>query len=103
MSSTASAEECDRGDDLRTDDGLVPHDGPLVDGERPLLAQDLLGDADLADVVEEEPIAEDGGLRELGLDRRASANPYAWVRSRCPRVVRSFASITWARLFIVAI
>src|SRR5439155_4130970 len=43
-------EERDAGDHLVTDERMGPHDAPLGRGQRPWLAEDALGDADLAGV-----------------------------------------------------
>src|ERR671922_467059 len=51
-------EEGHWGDDLLADHRVRSHDVPLGDAERARLAQDVLGDAHLPDVVEEEPVAQ---------------------------------------------
>src|ERR671919_2297175 len=61
-------EEGHWGDDLRADHGVRSHDVPLGDAERPRLAQDVLGDAHLPDVVEEEPVPESRRPREVAVD-----------------------------------
>ena len=48
-----AAQPGDRAQDALADDGVLLHQHPLVVVERPVLVQDRVGDADLADVVEE--------------------------------------------------
>src|SRR6187431_2057465 len=53
----------DPGEDLRPDRRVRAHDPPLRRGERTGLVEDALGDADLADVVEQEAELGVGVLR----------------------------------------
>ena len=50
------------------DRGVAPHDVPFVVGEGAGLAQYRFGDADLADVVQEEPVGNLGLQRQLRVD-----------------------------------
>ena len=81
----------------------APASPPLLSFQRSRLAEDLFGDPDLADVVEEEPEARLRRAASSGSTASASCNPSHCVRSRWPAVVRSLASTTWAKEVMVAI
>ena len=55
-------------EDLRADRRVLLDLLPLGAGERAALLQDLVGDADLADVVEQEAVLEAGVVEQRGVD-----------------------------------
>ena len=61
-------QEGDAADHLRPEEGVRLHHPPLGLVQLDRLEQDLVGHADLADVVEKEAVLERGVGRELGID-----------------------------------
>ena len=53
---TDATEERDRSDDALTDDGMLPHDGRLVVVEWARFVEDVAGNTDLADVMQQRAV-----------------------------------------------
>ena len=72
----------DRADDPLADHRVLAHHLPLAVVERSRLVQDLVGHADLADVVQQRRGAQPGDL--VGVERERLADPRGQVDDRLP-------------------
>src|SRR5215216_5186363 len=97
-----AAQRLDAGHHLDPEQRVGPHHLPLAGVQRPRLVEHRLGDADLADVVEQEPVAQLLVGGQLGGDGLGQGDRVVVVRWRCALVLGSLASTTKARVLIMA-
>ena len=85
-------EDLDVGEHLLAEQGVRLHQPALRRRQRPGLLQDVVGNPDLADVVEEEAVLDARVVDQQRVDRGGEQERVRWTRFECASVLVSFDS-----------